>query len=202
VPTYQRKDHFHQRAQREGFRSRAAYKLLEIQKAHRLLKKGQRVADLGCWPGSWMQVAAQQVGPGGRVVGVDLAEVDPPLGLDNAIALRGDLSDPQIVDRLLSALGGPAHVVLSDAAPKLTGIRDTDRAHEETLLHAIESLLPRLLRPDGSLLLKLLESPEAQASVQRLRVRFQRARSVKTAATRRGSTERYLLASGYRPDTD
>ena len=202
MPTYQRKDHFHQRAQREGFRSRAAYKLLEIQKAHRLLHKGQRVADLGCWPGSWMQVAAQQVGPGGRVVGVDLAAVDPPLGLDNAIALCGDLSDPEIVDRLLAALGAPAHVVLSDAAPKLTGIRDTDRAHEETLLHAIESLLPRLLRPDGSLLLKLLESPEAQASVQRLRVRFQHARSVKTAATRPGSTERYLLASGYRQETD
>jgi 23S rRNA (uridine2552-2'-O)-methyltransferase len=202
VPTYQRKDHFHQRAQREGFRSRAAYKLLEIQKAHRLLRKGQRVADLGCWPGSWMQVAAQQVGPGGRVVGIDLAAVEPPLGIDNAIALCGDLSDPEIVDRLLAALGGPAHVVLSDAAPKLTGIRDTDRAHEETLLHAIESLLPRLLRPDGSLLLKLLESPEAQASVQRLRVRFQRARSVKTAATRPGSTERYLLASGYRPEID
>ncbi len=197
MSTYQRKDHFHQRAQREGFRSRAAYKLLEIQKAHRLLNKGQRVADLGCWPGSWMQVAAQGVGPGGRVVGVDLAAIDPPLGLDNTIALCGDLADPEIAMKLLAALGGRADVVLSDAAPKLTGIRDTDRAHEETLLCAIESLLPRLLRPDGSLLLKLLESPEAQASVGRLRLGFQRARSVKTAATRRGSTERYLLASGY-----
>ena len=73
---YERKDSFHQRAQREGFRSRAAYKLLEIQRSERLFAKGQRVVDLGCWPGGWLQVASQAVGPTGRVVGVDLAEIE------------------------------------------------------------------------------------------------------------------------------
>ena len=194
---YNRKDHFHQRAQREGFRSRAAYKLLEIQKAHRVLSTGQRVADLGCWPGSWMQVAAQRVGTTGRVAGVDLAEIDPALELSNAVALCGDLTDPGIADRLLKELGGPADVVLSDAAPKLSGVRDSDRAREEALLEAIEALLPRLLRPGGTLVLKLLESPEAQACAVRLRASFEKTRPVKTKATRPGSSERYILARGY-----
>ncbi len=199
---YHRKDHFHQRAQREGFRSRAAYKLLEIQKAHRILATGQRVADLGCWPGSWMQVAAQQVGSTGRVAGVDLAEVDPPLELSNAAALCGDLTDPGIGERLLKELGGPADVVLSDAAPKLSGVRASDRARGEALLEAIEALLPRLLRPGGTLLLKLLESPEAQACAVRLRASFEKAGPVKTKATRRGSSERYILARGYSGRSD
>jgi 23S rRNA (uridine2552-2'-O)-methyltransferase len=169
----------------------------------RLLRRGQRVADLGCWPGGWMQVASRRVGPSGRVVGVDLAEIDPPLEEANATALVGDLSDPALVDRVLEALGGPADVVLSDAAPKLTGIRDRDRANEERLLEAIEAVLPRLLRPGGSLLLKLLEGPEAQQIEKRIRRRFARARSVKPAATRKGSSERYLLGLEFRgSDTD
>ena len=195
---YERKDSFHQRAKREGFRSRAAYKLQEIQQSQRLLARGERVLDLGCWPGGWLQVAAEAVGPGGRVVGVDKASIDPPLGNANVIALVGDLEEPGTAERILEALGGPADAVLSDAAPKLTGIRATDRANEERLLEAIEALLPRLLRPGGSLLLKILEGPEAQAIDRRLRKRFAKATTLKPAASRKGTTERYLLAREYR----
>ncbi len=195
---YERADHFHQRAKREGFRSRAAYKLLEIQKAHGLLRPGQRVADLGCWPGGWMQVGARAVGPRGRVVGVDLAALDPPLEAPNAEALVGDLEDPATARRMLEALGGPADVVLSDAAPKLSGIRVADRAREEALLEAIEARVPELLAPGGGLLVKLLDGPEAEQVARRLRVRFAKARVLKPRATRKGSSERYLLARGYR----
>lgn len=142
-------------------------------------------------------MAARRVGPRGRVVGVDLAAVDPPLEEANALTLVGDLSDPAIAERLLEAMGGPADWVLSDAAPKLTGIRDRDRANEERLLEAIESLLPRLLAPGGGLLLKILEGPEAQQIEKRIRRRFARAKSVKTGATRKGSSERYLLARDF-----
>ena len=121
-------DHWFNLAKREGYRSRAAYKLEEIQRRERLLHPGARVADLGCWPGGWMQVAARLVGPSGRVVGVDRAEIDPPLELANARALCADLEDPGVAELLLEALGGPADVVLCDAAPKLTGIRASDRA--------------------------------------------------------------------------
>jgi 23S rRNA (uridine2552-2'-O)-methyltransferase len=195
---YERKDHFHQRAKREGVRSRAFYKLDEFQRAHRLLRRGDRVIDLGCWPGGWLQCAAAAVGPKGRVLGVDLAAVEPPLEEANALALVGDLEDRELAPRLRKALAAPrCDVLLSDAAPKLTGIRDTDRAREERLLEAIEALLPELLREGGNLLLKILEGPEAQAIDRRMRSRFERAKPVRTKVTRKGSTERYLLGRGF-----
>ncbi len=194
---YERKDHFHQKAKSEGTRSRAYYKLDEMQKAHRVLAKGQKVADLGCWPGGWMQYAAKAVGASGRVVGVDLAELEVPFAEPNVEALVGDLEDGATAERLVEALGGPADVVLSDAAPKLTGIRERDRAMEERLLEAIEWQLPKLLRPGGDLLIKILDGPEAQAAVKRLGKRFDSAKTVKCNSTRKGSTEKYLLARGF-----
>jgi 23S rRNA (uridine2552-2'-O)-methyltransferase len=198
VATYERKDHFHQRAKREGFRSRAAYKLAELQRAHRLLRPGQRVVDVGCWPGGWLQVASAAVGPSGRVVGIDLAAIDPPLDNANVIALCGDIGEASVREEILAALGGPADVLLSDAAPKLSGVRAADRAREEALLLAIEALVPELLRPGGSLLLKILQGPEALAIDRRLRSAFERAKTVKVSASRRGTSERYLLARGFR----
>lgn len=197
---YERKDRFHQRAKREGYRSRAAYKLLELAKGRRLLRRGDKVIDLGCWPGAWLQVAAEQVGAGGRVVGVDLAETEP-LDAANVFALVGDLTEAPVLEALLETLGGPADVLLSDAAPKLTGVRATDRAREEELLLGVEAALPRLLRPGGRMLLKIMEGPEAQAIDKRLRRCFGKAGTLKPAASRRGTTERYLFADGYRgPD--
>jgi 23S rRNA (uridine2552-2'-O)-methyltransferase len=193
----ERKDAFHQRAKREGYRSRAAYKLDEFQRDHRLLRPGDRVVDLGCWPGGWLQVAAEAVGPSGRVVGVDLAAIAPPIHFETVIAFQADLTEPGVSARILDALGGPADAVLSDAAPKLTGIRATDRAHEEALLEAIEALLPALLRPGGTLVTKLLEGPEAQAVAKRLQERFASARITKSQATRKGSSEKYLIARDF-----
>ena len=195
---YQRKDHLHQKAKKEGLRSRAAYKLEEIQKQFRILEKGHRVLDLGCWPGGWMEVAVRLVGGKGVVVGIDLAEVDPPLPQPNATALVGDLEAEDTAARLLEAIGGaPADVVLSDAAPKLTGVRETDRANEERLLEAIEALLPKILSPGGSFVVKVLEGPEAQAIVKRAQSAFARAKTVKLQSTRKGSTEKYLVARGF-----
>ena len=194
---YDRKDHFHQRAKREGYRSRAAYKLAEIQQSQRLMRPGQRILDIGCWPGGWLQVASAAVGETGRVVGVDRAAIDPPLSEANVTALVGDIAEAAVVDAILNALERPADVVLSDAAPKLTGIRAVDRANEEALLEVIAARLPVLLRAGGVLLLKVLEGPEAQAVDRRIRARFERARAIKTRAGRKGTTERYVFASGY-----
>jgi 23S rRNA (uridine2552-2'-O)-methyltransferase len=195
---YQRKDAYHQRAKREGYRSRAAYKLEEAQERHRLLRRGHKVIDLGCWPGGWLQVAAAIVGPQGRVVGIDKAALNEPITEGQVTVLEGDLEAPDTGKRLQEALGGTADVLLSDAAPKLTGVRDTDRANEERLLEAIEALLPGLLRPGGDLLLKIMEGPEAQQIEKRLRTRFERAKTFKPKASRKGTTERYLLARGFR----
>lgn len=194
---YERKDHFHQRAKREGYRSRAAYKLDEIQRAQRLMRPGDRVVDIGCWPGGWLQVAAAAVGANGRVVGVDRAAIDPPLENRNVTALVGDIGDPSVVETILSELGQPADVLLSDAAPKLTGVKAVDRANEEELLEAIVVRLPGLLRGGGAMVLKILEGPEAQAVDRRIRTHFERAKTVKVEASRKGTSERYLVAFGY-----
>lgn len=196
---YDRKDAYHQRAKAEGYRSRAAYKLQQIQQRARVLAKGQKVVDLGCWPGGWLQAAAELVGPRGRVVGVDLRAIDPPLELANVFAITGDLAEAPVRAAVLEQLGGPADTLLSDAAPTLSGVRDADRAREEELLAAIEALLPELLRPGGSLVLKLMEGPEAQAAEKRLRARFGRSRSLRPEASRKGTTERYWLGFRYTP---
>ena len=198
MATYDRKDHYHQRAKAEGYRSRAAYKLLEIDDAQRILRRGMRVADLGCWPGGWLQVAAERVGLEGRVVGVDIAAIEPPLALANVFALSGDLAEPSVIAALLVEAGARFDAVLSDAAPKLTGIRATDRAREEALLDAIARAYPQLLAPGGTLLVKLLECPEAHAFELRVRKRFEATKVVKPKASRKGTTERYLLARGFR----
>ncbi len=156
------------------------------------------MVDLGCWPGGWLQVAGRAVGPGGRVVGVDLAPIEPGLEIANVIALVGDVSDPSISQRILAQLGGPADVVLSDAAPKLTGVRATDRAREEALLEALAARLPELLRGGGSAALKLLDCPEADRFRKRLAERFEHARVLRPQATRKGSSERYLALRGFR----
>jgi len=198
---YQRKDAYHQRAKAEGYASRAAYKLQEIQRRARVFAKGQRVIDLGCWPGGWLQVASELVGPKGRVVGVDLRAIDPPLDLANVFAFTGDLSEASVRKDVLAKLGGPADTLLSDAAPTLSGVRDRDRAAEEELLAAIEALLPELLRPGGNLVVKLMEGPEAQAAEQRLRARFGKSRSLRPEASRKGTTERYWLGFRYTPSS-
>lgn len=203
MANYRRKDHLHQRAKKEGLRSRAAYKLDEIQKSFKILAPGKRVFDLGCWPGGWTEAAASRVGAKGRVVGIDLAEVDPPIDAPQVATIVGDLEAPETAGLLRSALGADrADIVLSDAAPKLTGIRETDRANEERLLEAIEALLPELLAEGGAFVVKILESPEAAAVDQRMRRQFTKARTVKLRATRKGSTERYLVALGYRGRAD
>jgi 23S rRNA (uridine2552-2'-O)-methyltransferase len=143
-------------------------------------------------------VAAAAVGARGRVVGVDIDRVDPPITNENVFAFQGDIAEASVIAALLEALGGPADLLLCDAAPKLTGVRDADRANEAALLEAIERALPELLRPGGDALVKILESAEAQAVDKRLRARFTRAKSVRPAASRPGTRERYLLAFGFR----
>lgn len=144
-----------------------------------------------------MQIAAALVGERGRIAGIDLAAIDPPLDLANAIALHGDLADEATPGRLQEALGDRADVVLSDAAPKLTGIRATDRAREEALLETIEGLFPKLLRPGGNLVLKVLDGPEADAVIRRIRSQFSKATTERPDASRQGTSERYLIAHGW-----
>jgi 23S rRNA (uridine2552-2'-O)-methyltransferase len=195
--SYQRKDARYRQAKAEGFRARSAYKLIELDRRFRLLRPGAAVVDVGAWPGGWMQVAAERVGSLGRVVGIDLVPVDP-LPSSHTSTLVGDVGDPSVQAEALARLGRPADVVLSDAAPKLSGVRARDEAACEALGDAVLAALPRLLAPGGTLVMKTFMGVGHNELMKRLRDRFEGAKLVRPGASRQGSAECYLVATGFR----
>ena len=194
---YQRHDAHFRRARAAGYRARSAYKLIELDDRFRILRPGDLVADLGAWPGAWLQVAAERVGPAGRVVGMDLSRVTP-LGAPHVTVLVGDVRDPGAIAALREALGGRASVVLSDLAPKLTGVRDTDAARTTELALAALDATAELLRPRGRMLIKLFMNSDFPALIDRMRRSFTQVRTTKPEATRRASSEVYALGHGFR----
>jgi 23S rRNA (uridine2552-2'-O)-methyltransferase len=189
--TRQLNDPYVQRAQTEGYRSRAAYKLLEIDGRFRLLRAGLKVADLGCAPGGWTQLAAAR---GARVVGVDLLEVPP---IEGAVLLQADAFDPASAQRMRELGGGRFGLVLSDVSPSATGKRAVDRLRAEAAAEAVLDLLTELLAPDGNAVIKLLRGIEGTITSQ-ARARFARVTLIRPEATRRESSEIYLVGLGWR----
>jgi 23S rRNA (uridine2552-2'-O)-methyltransferase len=190
--TYRRKDAHYQRARAEGYRARSAYKLAELDRRFRLMAAGDHVVDLGAWPGGWLQVASERVGPRGRVVGVDVAAI-APLAAPNVSVVRGDIREPATVAAVRASLGHAADVVLSDVAPKLTGVRATDDARAAELLHAVLATLPTLLRPGGHFVTKLFMGEDYERLLADIRRRFSLLHTTRPEATRRGSAELYVV---------
>jgi 23S rRNA (uridine2552-2'-O)-methyltransferase len=195
--TYRRKDSYYRRARAAGLRARSAYKLAELDARFRLLRPGDFVVDLGAWPGGWLQVALEGVGTQGLVVGVDLVAVDP-LPAANLRLVSGDVRQPATWRAVLDLLGRPADVVLSDLAPKLSGVRDRDDARSGELVTAVLEMLPALLRPGGHLLVKLFTGAVFDAAAVELRGRFEEFRATRPGATRSASDEIYGVGRGYR----
>ena len=190
------------RARREGFRSRAAFKLAEIDDKYRFLKAGACVLDLGAAPGGWSQVAARRVGAAqgrGRVVAIDLAEMEPIPGVTFA---RLDFLDPDAPQRLQALLGGPADVVLSDMAGNATGHKRTDHLKIMALVEAAAEFSREVLAPGGVFLAKVLQGGTEAALLARLRRDFATVKHIKPAASRADSAELYVLASGSRTTED
>lgn len=193
---YKRKDGFYARAKAEGYRSRAAYKLQELARRYQLIRRGDHVVDLGAWPGGWLQVASELVGPGGVVVGVDLVAIEP-LGLTNVVTLVGDAGDAAVQEQIREHSRGRIDVVLSDMAPKLSGVRDRDIARSEALAEAAVGIAAALLGPGGRLLMKVFSGADAEA-LRLARGAFAAVKLTKPEASRRESAEMYLIASGRR----
>ena len=188
-------DPYVQRAKREGYRSRAAFKLVEIDDKYRVLKKGARVVDLGAAPGGWSQVAAKRIGEGGHIVAIDLLNIEPIAGVD---FIQLDFLDPAAPDALKARLGGEADLVLTDMAANATGHRKTDHLKIVALVEAAAEFAREVLKPGGAFLAKVIQGGTEPALLAQLKKDFATVRHVKPAASRADSAELYLLATGFR----
>ncbi len=183
------------RAKREGYRSRAAFKLAEIDDKARFLKKGARVIDLGAAPGGWSQVAAKRVGAAGRVVAIDVLPMAPVAGVD---FIHLDFLDPSAPRKLKALLNGAADVVLSDMAANATGHARTDHLKIMALVEAAAEFAREVLAPGGTFLAKVLQGGTEASLLAALKRDFKRVKHVKPAASRANSSELYLLATGFK----
>ena len=191
-------DPYVRRAKADGFRSRAAYKLIEVDDRFHLLKPGQKVVDLGAAPGGWCQVAADRIGSTDedvKVVGIDYLEVDPVPGAE---ILKMDFLDDEAPDRLIETLGGEPDIVLSDMAAPTTGHRRTDHLRTMHLCEVAADFAVRTLRPGGHFLCKTFQGGTERDLLDLLKRNFVSVHHVKPPASRDGSVELYLLAKSFK----
>lgn len=189
------RDPFVQRAQADGYRSRAAYKLLELDTRDRLLAPGLVVVDLGAAPGSWSQIAAQRVGATGIVIALDLLPIAP---IARVQVIEGDFAEAAVEAALAAALSGRrVDLVLSDMAPNISGIPSADRARAEALAELALDFATANLKPGGDFVVKLFQSGEAEGFIRTLRGRFERVNLRKPGASRDRSSEVFAVARGF-----
>lgn len=189
-------DSYVRQAQQEGYRSRAAYKLLEIDRRDRLLRPGMVVVDLGAAPGGWSQVAAQRVGPKGLVVALDVLPMDPIPGVS---FIQADFHDQAAVDALLHVLGGRlVDLVICDMAPNISGMEDIDQPRSIYLAELALDFARKVLHPGGDILVKVFQGTGTEAFTKELRAHFSKITVRKPQASRARSREIYLVARGFR----
>jgi len=193
--TRQLNDPYVAEARRQGYRSRAAFKLQQLDARFHLLSRGMRIVDLGCAPGGWSQIAAERVGPSGKVVGVDLSATD---SLSGTTLIEGDFRDAATVAAIRAALGGPADLVLSDMAAPATGHAATDHLRVVALAEDAFALAKTLLKPGGAFVAKVFQGGAEGALLAALKRGFAEVRHAKPAASRAESAETYVVAKGFR----
>lgn len=187
-------DPYVKRAQKEGLRSRAAYKLLEIQEKNRLIRSGMTVVDIGAAPGGWSQLAARLVGPKGKVYALDIL---PMHNLPNVEFLQGDFQEESTTNQLLQRIPSKADVVISDIAPNLSGIRSVDQAKAMNLAELTLNFTQQILKPKGCFIIKAFQGEGFEAFLKELRPLFSKVAICKPSASRKNSAEVYLVATGY-----
>jgi len=181
-------------AKAQGYRSRAAFKLAQMDERFGLLKRGARVVDLGAAPGGWTQVVIERCGRSARVIALDLIEMAP---IEGAVLLTGDFREAEVRARVAAALDGPASLVLSDMAAPATGHADTDHLRVMALAEAAFDFAGEVLGPGGAFVVKVLQGGTEPALLNRLKQAFAKLRHVKPPASRADSAEMYLVATGF-----
>ncbi len=186
-------DKYTNRARQEGFKARSAYKLLELQEKFNLISPGQTVIDLGCAPGSWLQVSLQLVGPEGKVIGIDKTKIN--LTADNLTFYQFDLNDD--LDEIITTLP-PAHLVLSDLAPSTSGIAVVDNAKSFTLAQTAWTIAKKILLPQGNFVCKVFASQESDHFFKLLKPHFANLSKFKPKSSRKNSKEYYIVGQRFK----
>ncbi len=192
-----KRDLYRRLAEEEGFRSRAYYKLSQINSKYSLIRRGQAVIDFGAAPGGWLEVSSKLVGGRGIVVGVDTSPISPVA--ENVKTLIGDVREPDLSTRIMSISGRKADAVLSDISPKITGIWEIDHSTQIDLTRSVVGMLSDLLKIRGVLLAKAFDGPRLRELRDELRGMFNMVRIIKPPASRQASSEVYFLNVGYQP---
>lgn len=191
-----KKDQFHRLAKKRGFRSRATFKLLQVAKRYSFVGRGDRVLDLGCAPGGWLQAAHQLVGGRGFILGVDL-EAIAPLPFTNVVAIRADVTQDGLVDQIRTAAPGTFDVIVSDLSPNLSGVWDVDQARQIELARCALRVARILLRPSGNMFVKVFQGSELKEFRLEMKASFHILRIVKPPASRSESAELYFLGLDF-----
>lgn len=190
-----RRDQYRRLAKDQGYRARSAYKLLQMNRSYNILKKGDKVVDLGCAPGGWLQVAAKEVRSSGKVIGVDLKPVTPVAG---AVILQGSIEDPNMLSKISEILGCKADVVLSDLAPNVSGVWDIDHARQISLSTIALRFAQHVLRIGGSSVFKVFEGDMLEEFRSELQKSFGKVFLNKPSASRQESSELYIVCLNFK----
>jgi 23S rRNA (uridine2552-2'-O)-methyltransferase len=190
-------EHYYKMAKKQNYRSRASYKLKQLNKRFKIIKSGDKVVDLGAAPGGWSQIALEAVGEDGSVVGVDLEWIRP-LDDENFFTVRGDFTDAETLEEIKSLINGTAQVIISDASPKLCGIKDIDNFRSADLADNALKVCDHLLMQGGNFVLKVFQGAEFNNTVKNIKERFKTVKTTKPPSSRKGSVEMYVVAKGFR----
>jgi 23S rRNA (uridine2552-2'-O)-methyltransferase len=190
-----RRDQYRRLAKDQGYRARSAYKLLQMNRSYKIIKKGDKVVDLGCAPGGWLQVAMKEVGSSGKVIGVDLKPVTPVAG---ATILQGSIENPNVLSKIAEILGCKADVILSDMAPNVSGVWDIDHARQISLSTIALGFARQVLRVGGSSVFKIFEGEMLKEFKWELRKSFGKVLLSKPSASRQESSELYIVCLDFK----
>jgi 23S rRNA (uridine2552-2'-O)-methyltransferase len=190
-------EHYYKMAKKQNYRSRASYKLKQLNKRFKIIKTGDKVVDLGAAPGGWSQIALEAVGEEGVVVGVDLEWIRP-LDDENFFTVRGDFTKDETLEEVKIPINGTAQVIISDASPKLCGIKDIDNLRSADLADNALTVCDHLLMQGGNFVLKVFQGEEFNNIVKNIKERFKTVKTTKPPSSRKGSVEMYVVAKGFR----
>ena len=191
-----KKDHYRKLAKEQGYRSRSAFKLIELNQKYNLIKSNDNILDFGAAPGGWLQVASKLVMPKGKVIGVDLLPIKPIN--DNVTIFQGDIRDEKVVNNILNEIGRKVDVILSDIAPNISGIWKIDHNNQIDLTRLIIDRFPELLEKNGGCLLKAFDGPMLKPLENELRKNFTNVKLIKPKVSRNASSELYIACRSFR----